>query len=98
MALTHAQRKGTSPSRCLVPSDKLTPQTVYFIGVAINLSELQKVIDPPLDHSYLSKIFKGLRTPSIAYARQLAAGLGMGLQPFLDALETIEVIDDFVEV
>lgn len=97
MPRTHAQRKGLAPSRCLVPAKFVTPQTVRFLGVAINLSVLQSCITPPLDHSYLSKIFKGVRTPSIAYARQLAKGLGMELQPFLDGLETIEMADDFAE-
>lgn len=73
------------PTRCI--ERRPTPQTVWFAGTPINLVRLANSYVPPLDPSYLSRIFSGDRAPSIAYARRLADGLGMQLQAFLDELE-----------
>lgn len=81
---------GTVPTKCLVPRGLVTPRTVFFAGVPINLTTLAASVNPPLDHSYLSRIFAGTRTPATAYARVLATLLGMSLQAFLDALEEVQ--------
>lgn len=75
----------TVPARCL--EQHPTAQTVYFAGTAINLTKLQRALDYSLDHSYLSLIFAGKRTPSTATARLLAGALGMRIEPFLEALD-----------
>lgn len=81
-------RLSKKPIRCLEAHP--TSQSVRFAGMAINLSRIQRAMSPPLDHSYLSRIFAGERTPSTAYARMLAAALGMTLQSFLEELDKVQ--------
>lgn len=41
-----------------------------------------------LDPSYIGKIINGKKIPTIATARKIAGAIGMGLEEFLDALDT----------
>jgi len=82
MALT-----STVPTRCIVRHP--TSQSVWFCGVAINLSQLAESWHPPLDQSYLSRIFAGERIPSLDYMERIATGLGMQLQALHDELKKL---------
>lgn len=82
------------PTKCLVPKGLVTPQTVYFAGRPISLSAIASSVTPALDHSYLSRIFSGDRTPATAYARVLARLIGMDFAPFLEALEQVQEASD----
>lgn len=73
------------PTRCIERHP--TTQTVWFAKTPVNLSDLAASFTPPMDKSYLSRIFRGRRQPSLDVARDLARALGMQLQGFLDALE-----------
>lgn len=61
------------------------PQTFRFAGKFINLSEIGRIYN--MDPSHLSRIFRGERNPTVAYARKLSAALGMTTDAFLDALD-----------
>jgi transcriptional regulator with XRE-family HTH domain len=74
----------TVPTRCIERHP--TTQTVYFAGVPINMTQVARSYEPPLDVGYLSRIFNGRSTPSIAMAEKIADALGMQLQAFLDEL------------
>ena len=60
-------------------------KSVRFGGRYIDLLRLAHV--EGLDHGYLSRILAGQRTPSIAYARRIAAALRMSLEDFLEAVD-----------
>lgn len=60
-------------------------QTVKFAGKYINLSEISR--NQGIDTSYLSRIFRGERMPTVPYIRKISAALGMEVQQFLDALD-----------
>ena len=62
------------------------PQTVPFAGKFVNLSAIAR--SQAIDHSYLSRIFAGKRTPSLNHCKKIAAVLGMTIDQFLQALET----------
>ncbi len=64
---------------------KPTAQSVWFAGAYINLTRFAQ--SGPFAHSYLSYIFKGVRTPSLAYARRLSVLLGMTLDQFMAEVE-----------
>ena len=64
---------------------KPTSKSVLFAGRYISLSGISR--NQNIDQSYLSRVFSGERTPSLAHARKLAAVLGMGLEAFLEALD-----------
>lgn len=78
------------PTKCLIPKGLVTPQTVHFAGRAINLAQIARSVTPALDHSYLSRIFDGTRTPATAYAKVLAGLIGMDFAPFLEELERVQ--------
>ena len=65
--------------------DKPNPQTIRFAGKFINLSEISR--QSGIDSSYLSRIFRGERMPTVPYIRTISGILGMGVQQFLDALD-----------
>lgn len=73
------------PVRCL--DRHPSRRSVIFAGCAISLTALANTFRPPLELSYLSRIFSGHQLPSLAYARLMADGLGMGLQSFIDELD-----------
>lgn len=77
----------TIPTRCVERHP--TSQTVWFAGVPINLSELSKSYKPKMGHGYLSKIFKGERKPSLKWIEQIATGLGMQRDAFIDHLKEL---------
>ncbi len=60
-------------------------QTTRFAGKFINLSAIARA--QGLDVSYLSRIFRGQRTPSLHYTQKIAAMLGMTMDAFVEALE-----------
>lgn len=60
-------------------------RSVKFNGVYVNLAALGRM--QGIDSTYLSRIFRGEREPSLSVAKRIAAGLGMELQTFLDALD-----------
>lgn len=70
------------PIGCLLDR-KTTSTTVVLAGRAINLLALSRA--QGIDHGYLSRIMRGTRRPSIDMAERIAAGLGMGLEDFLQA-------------
>lgn len=72
-----------SPTRCL--EAKPTRQSIYFAGRHINLRAIQATAG--IDHSYLSRIFAGKRTPRLPHVEKIAAALGMNRNDFLSALE-----------
>lgn len=76
------------PVLCVV--DKPTPQSVMFAGVYINLVQLSLCTVPPVDHSYLSRIFKGNRSPTLAFTRRIADALGMDWAAFIEALQQVQ--------
>jgi hypothetical protein len=75
--------EGMSPESCI--AEKITPRTIEFNGVHINLTAMGKMRG--MDTSYLSRIFSGERTPSIKHARKIAGCLGLGLEQFLNLLD-----------
>lgn len=75
--------KKCAPKAFLV--DKPNRQSVFFAGQHINLLRLANA--QGIDQSYCSRIFAGIRTPSINFARRLSAALGMTLEDFLDGLQ-----------
>lgn len=60
-------------------------QTIRFAGQFINLSAIARA--QGLDVSYLSRIFRGQRTPSLKHCMKIAAILGMSLDDFVAGLE-----------
>jgi transcriptional regulator with XRE-family HTH domain len=60
-------------------------QTVKFAGKFINLSAIARA--QGLDVSYLSRIFRGERAPSLKHCTKIAAVLGMTLDDFVQGLE-----------
>ena len=70
-------------------------QTVKFAGKFINLSAIAR--SQNLDVSYLSRIFRGERTPSLKHCIKMAAVLGMDLDSFVQALN-IRVKDVDAEI
>lgn len=75
----------TVPIRCIEKHP--TRQSVWFAGQPINLQAIADSYAPPLNHSYLSLIFSGQRTPSLGMTKQLARALGMELGAFVAALD-----------
>ena len=61
-------------------------QSIQIGGKYVNLSAISR--QQNIDHSYLSRIFSGERIPRITHARKIALAIGMGLEEFLDALES----------
>ncbi len=60
-------------------------QTVKFAGKHINLSAIARAQN--LNVSYLSRIFRGERRPSLTYCTAIAAMLGMTLDDFVQGLD-----------
>jgi transcriptional regulator with XRE-family HTH domain len=60
-------------------------QTIPFANKFVNLSAIARAQN--IDHSYLSRIFAGKRTPSLMYCKKISAVLGMSIDEFLVALE-----------
>ena len=61
------------------------PQTVHFNGQAISLTALAKTVQ--VDTSYICRVFKGERVPTLKVLHKICAALGMGLEEFLKALQ-----------
>lgn len=72
-----------SPTRYLTETS--THQTVKLAGRHINLTKLAE--GEGLSLSYVSRIIRGERTPSITYLRRIAVGLGMGMEGLLEAID-----------
>ena len=60
------------------------PQTIHFNGKPISLSALAR--ETGVDNSYISRIFKGDRVPTLKVLHKICEALGMGLEEFLLAL------------
>lgn len=75
-----ASYTATTPQACL--ETRPTPQTVYLLGVAVNLSAICRAAN--MDHGYMSRLFRGERHPSPKYLRRVAAALHMSA----DVLDT----------
>lgn len=71
------------PRACL--EEKPTKQTVFFSGAYINMHAIQRA--QGIDLGLISRVFSGLRPPTLNTAKKLSAALGMGLEAFLEALE-----------
>ena len=72
------------PTHCLIVNPH--SNSVDFAGVYINLKQLAILAEG--DHSYLSRVFNGIRPlPRVQYLRHLADILGMELTDFILALE-----------
>lgn len=71
------------PTRCL--EDKPTCQSIHLGGRYISLSRLAEEGD--FNHSYLSYIFSGQRTPSAKYFKRIADLLGMNMNDLMEAIE-----------
>src|ERR1019366_270912 len=56
-----------------------------FMGRNINVSAIARA--QGINQSYLSLIFQGKRTPSIAHARKICSALGMSLDDFLEGID-----------
>lgn len=72
-----------SPTRYLTETS--THQTVKLAGRHINLTKL--VEGEGLSLSYVSRIIRGERVPSVAYLKRMAVGLGMTMEGLLEAIE-----------
>jgi len=66
------------------------PQTVHFAGKFVNLSEISRTAD--LDPSYLSRIFRGERMPTVRKLKRISEALGMGIEQFITELENINKV------
>jgi transcriptional regulator with XRE-family HTH domain len=75
--------KYIAPNACL--TSKPTPQSVLFCGYFINLSTI--ALHTHLTVSYISKVFRGDRTPSLKNTKLIAAALNMDLSSFVNALD-----------
>jgi transcriptional regulator with XRE-family HTH domain len=60
-------------------------QTIKFAGKHINLSAIARA--QGLDVSYLSRIFRGQRVPSLGHALKIAAILGMTVDDLVSGLQ-----------
>jgi transcriptional regulator with XRE-family HTH domain len=60
-------------------------QTIRFRGQFINLSAIARA--QHLDVSYLSRIFRAQRTPSLKHCMKISAILGMTLDDFVQGLQ-----------
>lgn len=60
-------------------------QSVYFGDDPINLSAISRISG--IDCSYLSRIFRGQRTPRAIYIRKISQAMDMTMEQFMDALE-----------
>lgn len=88
------QRRGRKPSGCI--ETKPTRQSIFIGGRYINLNAIARA--QGIDHSFLSRIFRGERNCSIEYAYKIASSIGMGLEEFLEARqERIEAIRSHTE-
>lgn len=67
------------------PDDILMSGCIIFAGRQINLNRL--ATQEGMNYSYIYRVFRGLRVPSMPYAIKLAACLGMELGDFLRALD-----------
>lgn len=74
-----------SPTRYL--EGRPNYQTIKLAGRHINIFKLAE--GEGLDHSYCTRIINGSRTPSVAYLRRVAKGLGMSLEGLLDAIHDL---------
>lgn len=71
------------PLSCIVSTPD--SRTVRFRGQYINVSQI--AVMQGLDKSYISRVFRGERDPSLATAKRIAACLGMGVGEFVEALD-----------
>jgi hypothetical protein len=67
------------------PSEEPLDGFIRFGGYQINLNRLAQV--ERLNYSYLYRVFRGQRIPSMLYALTLARRLGMTLDTFYSHLE-----------
>lgn len=65
--------------------ERPNPQTFRFAGRFINLSEMAR--QNGMDPSHLSRIFRGERTPTVAYCRKISVALGITVDEFLNLLD-----------
>lgn len=80
--------KRSYPTQCLVRYPNA--QSVRFLGKAINLTEIAEYYpDIPIDHGFLSRVFRGLRRPGLRKSRLIATALGMDLESFADGIEIL---------
>lgn len=68
--------------------DNPNSQTVMFAGRFINLSEISR--QNHIDVSYLSRIFRGQRTPSLPYIKKISRALDMSIEDFVNALDKVQ--------
>lgn len=59
---------------------------VFLAGRFINVHQLAQATG--MDYTYLYRVFRGERSPSLDYARRIAAALEMETFEFLRSLET----------
>lgn len=64
--------------------DDPTHQSVRFGGRYVSLARLSE--DLNIDHGYLSRIFSGVRMPSIPYLQRVATALRMSIPDFLECV------------
>lgn len=78
-----AEPRRVGPRRYL--EDNPTPQTVRFGGRYINLKRMAEGED--MNHSYLSYILSGKRTPALEYAEKIVEALGLtGLDELFECI------------
>jgi len=77
------QKRRQGPRNCLEIHP--THQSIKFAGRFISLTHISRKYH--LTHGYLSRIFRGERRPSFAYAEKISEALGMTLSDFLAFLE-----------
>lgn len=65
-----------------------TPQTVCFHGTHLNLSALAR--ESGVHHSLVSRVFSGKRKLTLSTARRLSLALGMGLEEFISAIDSMQ--------
>ena len=67
--------------------DNPNSQTVLFAGQFINLSAISRHQD--IDISYLSRIFRGERIPSVRILKKIGTELGYSIDQMLTLLENV---------